>query len=86
MLIYIIGYIVSFIILYFIYKLFNDKFTYGMLAQIVLISILSWVGVVFEIIFILSILLIAFDTYLTEKGFWNKEVFKLWEKEIFKKK
>ena len=33
--IYIIGYIVSFVILYFIYKIFNDKFTYGMLAQTV---------------------------------------------------
>lgn len=73
---YIIGYIVSFIILYFIYKFFNNKFTYGMLAQIVFISLLSWVGVVFEIVFVAWAILLAFFTYLSEKDFWNKEVFK----------
>lgn len=73
---YIIGYIVSFIILYFIYKFFNNKFTYGMLAQIIFISLLSWVGVVFEILFILSVLLMALMSYLEEKDIWNKEVFK----------
>lgn len=74
--IYIIGYIVSFVILYFIYKFFNYKFTYRLLAQIVLISIFSWIGVVLEIVFIVWVALMAISIYLSEMDFWDKEIFK----------
>lgn len=77
---YVIGCIVSFIILIIAYYIINRRITYGMLFQIALLSIFSWISVLFEvIIMIVAIIIFAIFTpimYLSETKFWNKEIFK----------
>lgn len=74
--IYIIGCIISLVLLFVIYYVLSDKFTYGMLAKITILSIGSWISIVFEIVFILSFIIMAGISYLDDSDFWNKEIFK----------
>ena len=73
---YIIGYIVSFVILGYLFYLLSNKLTYGNIIIAILVSFGSWISVVCEIVFILSFLIMSGIIILTESDFWNKEIFK----------
>lgn len=76
MLLYIVGFILSVVILSVCFYFLFDKYTYGNLVTIGLLSLGSWFSVLCEIILALVVLFQWIIDDMPKSKFWNKEIFK----------